>query len=159
MKPGDLWDSHNSAAVGRFSFAFNGCVPFQRQMSTRVEIVVEVQSKNAKQVTLVEYNDLVQAFSANGSYQALATRILPGRLCRTNDFLDAHVSDALLEHIGIDSVAITDEKSRRCIVRKCFDNFLCRPLGCRMRCDVELYDASAIVAHDDEGKEYAEGSR
>jgi len=104
-------------------------------------------------------DELVQAFSADRAHKPLAIRVLPRRLCSTNDFLDAHVSDALLKRVAVDAIAVANQEPWHCIVGECLDDLLSRPLGCRMSRYVEMYDASAIVAHDDEGKEYAERSR
>ena len=87
-------------------------------MRTRVKIVVEVQSKNAQQVSLVEYDEVVEAFTANRPNQALTVRILAGRAGRAHDLLDANVSDALLEYVAIDGVAIADKKTPCFFVRE-----------------------------------------
>ena len=77
MKPTNLRNRDNSAAVGLLNLSFYRRFASQGQMSTGVEIVVEIQSKNAHQVSLVEYDDVVQAFAAHGSNQALTIWILP----------------------------------------------------------------------------------
>ncbi len=123
-------------------------------MRTRVKIVVEVQAKNAQQVSLVEYDEVVEAFTANRSNQALTIRILPGRSGGANDLLDAQISNALLQYVAIDGVAITDQESGRCLIKKCLDDLLCRPVSRRVGCDVVMDDVTAVVAHDHEGEEY-----
>ena len=87
-------------------------------MSTRVEAAVEVQSKNAPEVSLVECDDVVQAFAANRSNQALTIRILRGGLRREDDFRDTHVPDALLEHATTVANQLGSEPSARFRITK-----------------------------------------
>lgn len=54
------------------------------------------------------------------------------------DFLDSHVSGALLKDVAIDSISIADQEPGRCIVRKCLNDLPCRPLGRWIGCDVEM---------------------
>ena len=75
---------------------------------------------------------------------------MPGRARRRDYFFDTHVPDALLEGATVDSVAITHQEARRFVERKRFCDLLSRPFSGRMRCDVEVYDLSSIMAQDDE---------
>ncbi len=60
-------------------------------------IVHEVRGQDAPEMPFVEYDDTVEALASNRSVQAFNARILPGRSRRRDDFVDAHVPDALLE--------------------------------------------------------------
>ncbi len=71
-------------------------------------VVHEVRAKDAHQVSLVEHDDAIQTLSADRAYEPLTIRIRPGRPRRANDFLDSHVSDALLKQMTIDAVAIAN---------------------------------------------------
>jgi hypothetical protein len=124
-------------------------------MSTGAEIVVEVQSKNAQQVSLVEYDDVFQTLSADGSNETFTIRILPGGLRRANDFLDSHVSDAMLKHVAIDSITIANQKPGRRVIGECLDHLLCRPFSRWVSDNVEMDDVLAVMTHHDEGEEYA----
>jgi hypothetical protein len=44
-------------------------------MRTRVKIVVEVRSKNAKYVLLVNHDDMIEAFATNRANEPFAVRI------------------------------------------------------------------------------------
>jgi len=121
-----------------------------------VEAVVEVRSENTQQVPFVEYDDVVQAFSSNRAQKPISVRILPGRLCSTDDLLHPHVSDTLPKLVAIDTVTVTDQKSRRCIFGKCLADLLSCPLGRRMRGDVEVDHMSLMMTKKDEGELYTE---
>ncbi len=71
-------------------------------------VVHEVRAKDTHQVSLVEHDDVIQTLSADRAYKPLTIRILPGRPRRANDFLNPHVSDALLKYVTIDAVAIAN---------------------------------------------------
>ena len=71
-------------------------------------VVHEVRAKDAHQMSLVEHDDVIQTLSADRAYEPLTIRILPRRPRRANDFLDSHVSNALLKQVTIDAVAIAN---------------------------------------------------
>ncbi len=71
-------------------------------------VVHEVRAKDAQQMSLVEHDDAIQTLSADRAYEPLTMGILPGRPRRAYDFLDSHVSDALLKHVTRDAVAIAN---------------------------------------------------
>ena len=108
MKAADLRNRDNSTPVGRFNLAFHWRVAIQGQVSSRFMVVHEVRAKDTHQVSLVDNDEMIQTLSADRAYEPLTIRILPGRARRANDFLDSHVSDALLKHVTIDAVAIAN---------------------------------------------------
>ena len=104
----------------------------------------------------VDNDDVMETLSADRAYEPLTIRILPGRLRRTNDFLDTHVIDALAKELTVDAIAISDQKSGRCIVRERFYDLLRRPLSRRMRGYVEVDYMSSMMTENDEGEQYTE---
>ena len=98
-------------------------------------------------MSLIEHDCMIETLSPYRTNKALAVRILPGRPWRTEDLSDAHVRHAMLKHVAEDAIAITNQKTGRSIIGKRFDNLLGRPLGCRMRGDVEMHDVPVVVAH------------
>ena len=92
-------------------------------------------------MSLVEYDNVIQTFSPDRADDALAKRILPWGARCGDDFLEAHVADALLKNVTVDAIAITDQVAWRRILRKRFDDLLGRPFSRRMRSDVEVDDA------------------
>ena len=110
-------------------------------------------------MTFVEYDHMIHAVTPNRTNESLNIWVLPRRLWSNWNFLDTHIPDALLEDATVDSVAITNQKSQRCIVRKGLDHLLRSPVGCRMSGDIEMHDMSAILAEDNEGEQNAERGR
>ncbi len=108
MKAADLRNRDNSAAVGRFDFSLYRSVAFKGKVCSRLMIIDEVCPENSSEMSLVDNDEMIQSLSADRAYEPLTISILPGRPWRANDFLDSHVSDALLKHVTIDAVAIAN---------------------------------------------------
>jgi len=64
-------------------------------------------------MSLVEYDDMVEALSADTAIQAFKVRVLLSRSRCRDDFLDAHVGDTIPEKRSVDSIAILEQKARR----------------------------------------------
>ena len=122
-------------------------------------IILKIRSQDASQVSLVQHDHMIQTLSPDRADQAFCVRILPRRARRRDHFFDVHVPYALLENMAVDSVAITNQKSRRRLFGERFDNLLGRPICGRMRRNVEMNDMPSIVAQHNKGEEYAESSR
>ena len=122
-------------------------------------IVVKVRPKNSQQVLLIENDEMIKALVTDGTDQPLNERILPGRSRRSDHFLDAHATETPLEDVAVDTIAITNQESRRLIKWKRFDHPLSRPRGRWVCWDVEVNDATSIVAKQDKGEKYAKRGR
>ena len=109
-------------------------------------------------MALVEHDDTIEALATDTAADPLDVRILPRGAWCSNNFLDAHVLDPLAEDVSVDRVTIAKQEARRFVVRKRLDNLLSRPLGCRMSGDVEMHDASPIMAEDDKSEEHSKHS-
>jgi len=156
MQSAYLRNGEDSAAFGRFDLALYGRVLLERQVRSCVMIVVEVSSKNSQQVPFIENDELIEALATNRSDESLDVRRLPWRAVRDHDLLDTHVLDALSEELTVDRIPIPDQEPGRLILGKRLDDLLSRPLGCRMRRDVEVNNHAAMMTEHDEGEEYAE---
>ena len=55
----------------------------------------------------IQNDDPVQTLPTNGSDQAFAIRILPGRPRCNGHFLDPHVPDAFPENVSVDAIAVS----------------------------------------------------
>jgi hypothetical protein len=66
----------------------------------------------------VEYNHVVQALSANGSYDAFDECILPGGSECGPDFADAHDFELPTEFTSVDSIVIPQQIPRRAVERE-----------------------------------------
>ena len=122
-------------------------------------VIVEIGIQNPLQVDLVQHDQVVEAFPANRSDDPLDVRILPGRLGRDRDFVDAQPLDAFAEVVAVDAVAVSDHVSRGFVEGEGLDDLLSRPPGRGIRGDVEVDHAATIVAEDDKAVEHAERGR
>ena len=127
-------------------------------MRSSFVIIGDVRSKDSFQMSLIENDDVVKAFSAYRADQAFYVRRLPGRTICDDYFLHTHVLNSLAEEVPVDGVAITNQKTRGCIIGKYLDNLLGRSDGSRVRCYVEVNDFPALVTQHDKSEEYAERS-
>jgi hypothetical protein len=70
-------NADNTTSAGRFEGPRAWCIAFQRQVTSGLVVVFDVLRKNAAQVTLVQYDQVVESFSANRANQPFDERILP----------------------------------------------------------------------------------
>jgi len=106
-------------------------------------------------MALIEDDHMIEALSTDRTDVAFAIGILPGRARCSNDFLDAHVLDAISERPTVDPIAIADQEPRGLVERKGLDDLLRRPFSRGTGGDVEVRDIPPVVTQDDEGEEYA----
>src|SRR5213083_2575112 len=108
-------------------------------------------------MTLIEDDDVVQAFAADRADQAFGEGILPGGAGGDEDLTDSHLRDSASERVTIDRVPVAEQIFRSRLIGKGVDHLTCRPRGGRVGGDVDMDEVAAIVAEDEEGKEQAEG--
>ena len=92
---------------------------------------------------------MVQTFSANRTDDAFDVSGLPRRLRSAEHFFDVHYRDLVAELLAIDSIAISQQISRRGIKRKGFEHLLRRPFNCRMSREVKVYNTSSFMGEND----------
>ena len=116
-------------------------------------IVVDVLSQDAPHVRLVEDDDMVETLAANAPDHPFDVRILPWRVRRRPNVVDAETIDAPAEVRTIDSIPVSQHVTRNRIPRKGVHNLACGPLCRRMVRDVEVYDPTTIVTEHDEDEQ------
>ncbi len=102
---------------------------------------------------------MVSAFSAKRADDPFAKGVLPGRLSRTDDLLDAECFDLFLEDIAEDRVTITVKEPWFFSAWESLDDLLGSPSRGRVLGDVEVDDAASIVREYDEDIKHFEGQR
>ena len=128
-------------------------------MRPGIVIVVEVLRKDTVQMPFIQYDQVVQTFPANGTDDAFAVRVLPGRARCDRDFFDSHAYHAVLEVFAVDAVAIANEKTWCFLVREGVDDLLGGPFGVGIRGNIEMNDLPPIVTEHDEDVQDTEGQR
>ncbi len=106
---------------------------------------------------LVEYDEVVEAFSPEGADDALGERILPRRVGRDEHLLNAEAVEAAVKDVAIDRVAIPEKIPWRRLVGERVNDLLGGPGGGRVISDIDVQEFAAVMAEDDEAKEQAEG--
>src|SRR5258708_38606739 len=80
MQAADLWNLDHVTEQGRLDRSAERCIFFERQMRTATFVVIEIILEYSAQPSLMEDNDVVQAFAPNGTDETLNVGILPRAL-------------------------------------------------------------------------------
>lgn len=118
-------------------------------------IVGEVADEDAAEVPFVQDQNVIQALTSDGADKSLCKGILPGALRSRQQFSDADALHALLKHVPVDAVAITEEVERGAVIRESVHNLLGGPVGSWVLGHVEVKDAAAVVGEHDENEQNA----
>ena len=110
-------------------------------------------------MVVVEDDHVVDAVSAQGSDEAFHEWILPRGSRSRLHLLDAHVIDTAGELVTVDTIAVTEQISRRAVPGKRFHNLLCGPFRTGRLGHVEMDNPSSVVGQDDEDEQHVERHR
>jgi hypothetical protein len=113
-------------------------------------VIREIGFEDAPQVLIVEYDDMIEAVSANRADQSLGIRVLPRTTWCDGDFVNAHSADSTLEILAKDRIPVTDQIARGLIERKRLNQLLGCPLASVMRRDIEMDHKALLMREDDE---------
>ena len=122
-------------------------------------VVVDVIGEYLFQMPASQNDHVIQAFSADGSYDALRAWTLPGRAGHRGHFLNAKCSDLATKSRAVDRIVVAQQKPRSGVSAACLEQLPCSPLCTRVCHDIEVQDSPAIVAQDDENKQDAKRRR
>ena len=89
-------------------------------MCSGLVVVRDEQLEPAAQISLTEYDYVVEAFPSNGSDDSFDVCSLPRRLRCRQYLLDAHGFDLLYKLTTEDAVAVSKQIGRSAVPRKCF---------------------------------------
>src|ERR1700688_2272824 len=107
---------------------------------------------------LAQDDDMVQALAPDRSDNPFGKAILPGRGCCNRFVPNAHCSQSACDDGAIDPIAITDHVTRSPIPRKCLGDLACNPLRCRVGCDVDPDEISAVNPYNHEAIQHFEAN-
>src|ERR1700687_1961131 len=93
---------------------------------------------------LAEDNDVVQALAPDRSDQPLGKAILPGRGWSNWLISDTHGAKSACDNRAVDPIAVPDHIARSPIPRKSLDDLTYNPLRCRLGCDIDPDQISAM---------------
>jgi hypothetical protein len=78
MQTADLREGNNIACRGKLYATRPRAVLFEREMRSGVMMISKIARQYAAQVTLVEDDNLIQAFTADRTNETLGVGVLPG---------------------------------------------------------------------------------
>ena len=126
----------------------------ERKMRSGFMMVIENTSiERGANRSLVEDDDMIQAFSVDRTDETLCIRVLPGRSRRRDDLRDPHRSNAMTECRTIGFVPVPQHIARCSVPRKGLGHLARKPILRGIRRDRKVDDASAIKTENDQGIE------
>jgi hypothetical protein len=97
VQAADLWEGNNVTCRGRLYRPRLRAILAEREMCTASVVVVEVRRQHTAQVTLIEDEDVIEAFAADRADDAFDIGVLPRRSRRGDDLLDGRRLDMVAE--------------------------------------------------------------
>ena len=122
-------------------------------------VIADVFRKQPFQMAFIERDDMVQQVAAAASHPALRRAILPGAFEGSANRMDAQGANSDGDFQSVLGIAIEKQKPGSGIKGKGFAQLLDDPQASGVLGDVEVQNASAFVADDEEAIEYAERDR
>jgi hypothetical protein len=110
-------------------------------------------------MSLVQDDDMVQAFAAETPDEPFDVGVLPRTAGSDQYFFDPHVPHPLPKSSAVDTVPIAQEIAWRFFPRTRVHDLLGGPLGGGMLSDVEVDDATPMVGQDEQHEEHSVGHR
>ncbi len=156
MKPADLRGLDDDALVGWLNLSGFWRILAEREVTTEIVVIGNIGSQYPTERFLAEHNDMVQALSTNGTYQALDKRGLPRRSRGDGDFGDVQAGSLSPEVVAIDAVTVSEQIAWSGVPRECLHDLRCGPLRSRMLGDVEVNDTPALMRQNQEDKQELE---
>src|SRR6476620_6279962 len=128
-------------------------------MGSDTVVIFGIRFEYPAQMRLAQDNDVVHTLTPDRSDQPFGKAILPGRGRRGGLVPDALGAQSAGDDRAIDLIPIADQIFWGIIPREGLRYLTRNPLGCRVCCDVDPDEVSAIEPDDDEGIEQAETDR
>src|SRR6266540_6738149 len=116
-------------------------------------VIGKVAGQDAREMTLVEDNHVVQALTTDTPDESLHVRTLPWTPWGDQHFFDAHVPHPLPKGVTVNAVPIAQEVPWRLVPGKRLDDLLGRPRSRGMRCDIEVHNATPFMSQDHQDEE------
>src|SRR5664280_288316 len=129
----------------------------QPEVGSVVVIIGNVLGEESLQMALIQRDHVVEQVAAAASDPTLGDPILPGTPNRGTDRCHVQRAHRRWHFQAILPVMVEYEKSGRGIVGKSFSQLLHDPGACGMASDVEVQDAAAIMADDEEAVQNPKG--
>src|SRR5215831_16981324 len=131
-----------------------------RPMRAPVVEIADILHQDLLQMTLIEYENVVQALRPDRSHPALGNGVGPRRSERCANLSNPNVTHPTIEGRAVAAVAIMNEETSRYLVPSAaFDNLLRRPRSGRMRRHANVDDLSAGMFDHEQHVQHSERDR
>jgi hypothetical protein len=104
-----------------------------------------VRGQNVAQVSLVEYDDMIEAFPSDRADQSFSMPVLPWRSWLGWSVTIAHRSKPPFEWVAIDAIAIADDVTRRRAPAATLGELPSNPVRSRVRRRSQPQDLTSAV--------------
>ena len=112
MQSTDLRDRHNLTGIRRLDRSSVRRILFEAQVSAAPMVILGERNQMSAKAALVEHDDVVEAFAANGTDQTFYISTLPGCIGCAQYLLDAHRRQLLHKLLSENAIAIAQHKAR-----------------------------------------------
>jgi hypothetical protein len=158
VKAPHLWQFDHAAELGPLDPPEIRGIARQGEVTAGRVVVLEVSPEDPAKVDLVQYDDVIEAFSAERADEPLRVRILPRGSRRRDYVLDSQYLDCAPVALSVDLVPISDQESWRALLGEGVDHLPSRPFGGRVRRHVEVQYAPPVMREQDKPEQGAERS-
>src|SRR5919198_507850 len=128
MQPTHLWDFPDWANLWPLDRSRHWTIHIQGPVHTPMMVITKVPGQEPPEMSLVQDDHMVQAFTADTPDQPLDVRILPRTPGGDHNLLDPHMLYPLPKGSAIDAVPITQEIPRGLVPREGINDLLGGPL-------------------------------
>lgn len=97
VQTADLWEGNNGTCRGWQYRTRLGAILAEREMRAALVVILKVCRQYTAQVTLIEDDDMIEAFATDRADDAFDVGVLPRRSRRGDDLLDGHRLDTVAE--------------------------------------------------------------
>ena len=150
VQAADSPDFDYFSLIDSLNGTFQWYVLVQRKVSTSLVIVFHVFSKNLPDVALAQYDQVIEALSADTADHPLGIGILPGRVRGSRHVLYSKRSELAPKDSAIDGISIPNGKPWGVVNPRRLEKLPSSPFCRRMLCGIEMQNLSTIVAQDDQ---------
>ncbi len=135
------------------------CFFMQPEMGAVVIIVRDILRQKPPEMSLVQGDDVVEQLATAAANPAFRNSVLPRALDGGLNSSDFHGPNRNRNFQSVSCVMIEEKKLRRRLVGKRFPQLLHNPGAGRMAGDIEVQDAPAVMANNEEAVENTESDR
>ena len=145
-----LREFHYIPELGKVNRSWQRSIFPESQMGSGSFVATKIGKRDFPQRGLIEHDNVVRAFSSDRAYQSFHESVLPGRVRRGQNFLNAHPENCLTESISVTTILISNQKFWSVIPGESLQHLLRCPFRRGMIRNVEAHDSPAMMLQNNE---------